>query len=198
MSAAPGPESLLDHRGNRRPTQHMPLDPWQARLGMAFHEAGHAVVAMTYDVHVISSEIIAWSPEPGSFSVTGSTRFHGENVDLWRLAEQCAAGEIAQVQYLRAYGLWTPERAAACAAEHDREYAIDTLAGFGYRLGRDHVPAGGKSWDMVKDLACRQVGRMWREIHTVAHAMTEHTKLTGEQIAAMTGLTNAPLPGGAA
>ena len=72
------------------------------------------------------------------------------------------------------------------------------LAQFGYRLGRDHVPAGGKSWGMVRGMARRKVAHLWREIRTVAHAMDENTVLTGDEIAELTGLTNAPLPGGVA
>ncbi|KOG20007.1 MULTISPECIES: hypothetical protein [Streptomyces] len=198
MATAPTSDLLLDHRGNTRPTFEMPLDYEQARLGLAFHEAGHAVLAMTYGVHVVSSEVVAWFPEPDRYTVSGLTTFDVDCVDAWHYAAQCAAGEIAQVQYLMAYGLWTPERALACAADHDRERAVDVLAQFGYLLGRDHVPAGGKSWGMVRGMARFKVGRLWREIRTVAHAMDENTKLTGDQIAAMTGLTNPPKPGGAA
>ncbi|MGW8599528.1 hypothetical protein ACWGLB_11395 [Streptomyces sp. NPDC055893] len=198
MATAPDPAVLLDHRGNVRPTQYMELNPDQARLGLAFHEAAHAVLAMAYGIHVFSSKVIDWEPEPGAYAVTGKTSFHGVNVDLWQFAEQCAAGEIAHEMYLMAYGLWTPERAAACTADHDREQAIDTLAGFGYLLGRDHTPAGGRSWTAIQSAASRQVGRMWPEIRTAAHAMSEHTQLTGGQIAAMTGLTNPPMPGSVA
>ncbi|MFJ6798858.1 hypothetical protein [Streptomyces sp. NPDC091268] len=192
MAAAPAPEVLADHRGNPRASFDMPLDYEAARLNMAFHEAGHAVLALAGGVHVVTSEIIAWPTGKDGWSVIGNTAFEADSVNPWRFAAQCAAGEIASVQYLMAYGLWTPERAYACTADHDREQAIDVLADFGYRLGRDHVPEGGKSWGMAR----RKVGYLWREIRTVAHAMTEHDKLTGDEIAAMTSLTNAPLRGG--
>lgn len=198
MTTAPAPEVLLDHRGNPRPTREVPFRYEEARLGSAFHEAGHAVVAMAYGSHVVSSEIIAWFPEPDRYTVTGYTAYELRYAAPWHFAATCAAGEIADVQYLMTCGLWTPERAVTCAADHDREQAIDVLADLGHRLGRDHVPAGGKSWGMVRGMARRRVGMLWREIRTVAHAMNEQTKLTGEQIAAMTGLTNPPMPGGAA
>ncbi|MFJ9826021.1 hypothetical protein ACIRSU_16850 [Streptomyces sp. NPDC101160] len=198
MTTAPDEKVLLDHRGSRRPTFDIPLDYEQARLGMAFHEAGHAVVAISYGVHVKTSEVIAWSTGSDGYALTGNTSFQSDDVSPWHFAAQCAAGEIAHVQYLMAYGLWTPERAAACAADHDRDQAIDVLIQFGYCLGRDHVPAGGKSWGQVRGMARRRVGLLWREIRAVAHAMNEQTKLTGEQIAAMTGLVNAPLPEGVA
>ncbi|MFB7427340.1 hypothetical protein ACFC0K_29060 [Streptomyces hydrogenans] len=195
---APNPEALLDHRGNPRAAVEMGLSYEQARLGSAFHEAGHAVVAMAYGVHVVSSEVIAWFPEPGEYAVTGLTAYEFRPSMPWQFAAQCAAGTLAQVQYLMVHGLWTPGRAACCAAVHDREQAIDLLAENGYRLDRDRVPAEGKSWGQVRGMARRRVGHLWREIRTVAHAMNENTKLTGEQIAAMTGLTNTPMAGGAA
>ncbi|WP_055620610.1 hypothetical protein [Streptomyces sp. JHA19] len=197
-ATAPAPEELADHTGAPRPRFNMPLDYEQARLGIAFHEAGHAVLSMAYGMHVITSEVIAWEPEPGKWAVTGNTAHQAQDTPPWRYAAQCAAGEIAQVQYLMAYGLWTPERAAACAAAHDRELAIDVLAQFGYRLGRCIVPEGGKSWGMVRGMARRNVGHLWREIRTVAHAMHEHTVLTGDEIADLTGLVNPRFEGGAA
>lgn len=198
MTTALAPETLVDHTGKPRPMLDMPLTYEQARLGMAFHEAGHAVVSMAYgSMHIITSEVIAWEPEPGKWALTGNTAYEAQDTPPWRYAAQCAAGELAHITYLMVYGLWTPERAAACAADHDRDLAIDVLADFGYRLGRDHVPAGGKSWGMVRGMARRKVSHLWREIRTVAHAMDENTVLTGAEIAAMTGLVNAPLAGGA-
>ncbi|MEW9511802.1 hypothetical protein [Streptomyces bacillaris] len=175
-----------------------PSLPYEAaRLGIAFHEAGHAVLAMAYGMRVITSEVMAWEPEPGGWALCGNTASEARSAPPWRFAAMAAAGEIAQVGYLMSYGLWTPERAFACTADHDREQAIDVLAGFGYRLGRDHVPVGGKSWGQVRGMARRRVGHLWREIRTVAHAMNEATVLSGDEIAAITGLAN-PAPAGGA
>ncbi|WP_254875593.1 hypothetical protein [Streptomyces sp. CAI 127] len=120
-----------------------------------------------------------------------------EAIHPWRFAAQAAAGEIAQVQYLMVHGLWTPQRAMACAAAHDRDQAVDVLASLGYRLGHGRVPAGGKSWAMVQGIR-RRIGYLWREIRTVAEAMDERTTLTGDDIAMLTGLNNPRLIGGAA
>ncbi|WP_241266872.1 hypothetical protein [Streptomyces scabichelini] len=195
---APTAEELADHTGKPRAALHMPLSYEQTRLGMAFHEAGHAVLSMTYGMHVITSEVIAWSTDDGGWAVTGATTWQAQDTPPWHFAAQCAAGSLAQVQYLMVYGLWTPERAAACAAEHDRELAIDVLAQAGSQLGRDHTPKGGKSWGMVRGMARRKVTHLWREIRTVALAMDEHDSLTGDEIATLTGLVNPPLRGGAA
>ncbi|WP_241267473.1 hypothetical protein [Streptomyces scabichelini] len=194
---APTAEELADHTGKPRPVFDMPLTYEQARLGLAFHEAGHAVLSMAYGMHVITTEVIAWEPEAGRWAVTGNTAWQAQDTNPWHLAAESAAGELAHVQYLMAYGLWTPERAAACASEHDRELAIDMLAQSGFRLGRDHTPEGGKSWGMVQGMARRKVGHLWREIRTVAHAMDARTVLTGDEIASLTGLVNLPLRGGA-
>ncbi|MEW2571777.1 hypothetical protein [Streptomyces sp. NPDC047070] len=196
-TTAPSPEVLADHTGKQRPFLHMPLSYEQARLGMAFHEAGHAVLSLVYGMRVFNSEVIAWEPPTGGWAVTGNTAWHSRDTDAWQFAAQCAAGELAHVQYLMVYGLWTPERAAACEADHDRELAVDTLARHGFRLGRHHVPEGGKSWGMVRGMARRKVTHLWREIRTVALAMNERDILTGDEIAALTGLVN-PTLGGAA
>jgi hypothetical protein len=196
-TTAPAPRALLDHRGDPKPLIESPLTYEQNRLGSAFHEAGHAVLSMAYGMHVVSSEVIAWFPEAGGFGLSGNTAVQCSGVSPWHFAAQCAAGEIAKVQYLLTYGLWTPQSATTCASDHDREQAIDVLAEFGHRIGRDRVPEGGKSWGMVRGMARRKVGHLWREIRTVALAMNEHTKLTGDDIAAMTGLRNPALDGGA-
>ncbi|MFD6759141.1 hypothetical protein [Streptomyces roseolus] len=198
MATAPAPELLTDHRGNPKPRKESTLTYEQARLGMAFHEAGHAVLAMSYGFHVMTSEVIAWTIENDGWGLTGNTALTLDSVNAWHYAAMCAAGMLANVRYLMIHGLWTPEQAAACAAEHDRAQAVDLLAEQDIQIGLDHVPAGGKSWAQVQGMAARKVDHLWREIRTVAHAMNENTKLTGEQIAAMTGLTNAPMPGGAA
>ncbi len=198
-AAAPALEELLDHRGRLRARTASGLTHEQAHLGMAFHEAGHAVLAMAYGMHVLNAEVIAWISAPGQSTVTGRTSFEArlEDIHPWRFAAQAAAGQVAQVHYLMAYGLWTPQRAVHCAADHDREQAIDVLAAYGRRLGRYHVPEGGKSWGMVRGMARRRVARLWREIRTVAHAMDERSLLTGDEIAALTGMTNTPVPGSA-
>ncbi|MFJ6012077.1 hypothetical protein [Streptomyces sp. NPDC092952] len=197
MTTAPAPELLLDHRGTPRRVNKTSLSYDDSRLGTAFHEAGHAVVAMSYGLHVVTSEIIAWSPEPGQWRTTGNTALEFRPSMPWQFATQSAASTLAEVRYLMVYGLWTPGVALGCAAEHDREQAIDVLAANGHRIGRDRVPAGGKSWGQVRGIALRKVDRLWPEIQIVAHAMNENTKLTGDQIAAMTGLTNFPLGGAA-
>ncbi|MFI8422207.1 hypothetical protein [Streptomyces sp. NPDC085479] len=197
MATVPAPELLADHLGNPKPRQDTTLTYEEARLGVAFHEAGHAVLAMTYGFPVVSSEVIAWDMGQGGWGLTGNTVIGSGEVHAWRYAAMCAAGELANVRYLLVHGLWTPDRAAEITAEHDRALAVDMLAAHGFSLGHDHVPAAGKSWGQVRGMAARKVDRLWREIRTVAHAMNESTKLTGEQIAAMTGLTNAPMAGGA-
>ncbi|MER5735090.1 hypothetical protein ABT117_05355 [Streptomyces sp. NPDC002262] len=198
-TTALNPETEVDHKGNPLPKIKAVLGYEETRLGKSFHEAGHAVLAMAYGFHVVSSEIDVQEPEPGRWDLGGVTMLALKNGDpLWGFAAQAAAGGLAEVRYLMTYGLWTPERAAVCAAVHDRQHAIDVLTVQGARLACDHVPPGGKSWAQVRGMAMRKVGHLWREIRTVAHAINENTKLTGEQIAAMTGLTHAPMAGGAA
>ncbi|MBT1184153.1 hypothetical protein HET69_09025 [Streptomyces sp. CJ_13] len=195
---APEHEELLDHKGNPRAVVDLALSYDQTRLSTAFHEAGHAVLSMACGMHIIKSEIIAWEPETGGWSVTGRTDHEARGVDPWEFAAQCAAGELASLHFLRVHGLWTPERAAACTADHDRELAIDVLGSFGYQLGRDHTPEGGKSWVAVQVMAATRMLRLWDEITAVANAMAVRDVVTGDEIAALTGLVNHPMSGGAA
>ncbi|MFD7918886.1 hypothetical protein ACFV3R_06650 [Streptomyces sp. NPDC059740] len=186
----PSPEYLADHTGRPRAVLRMPLAYEQARMGLAFHEAGHTVLLMSYGMHVLHSEVTAWT-EGDDWFVTGNTQWgvpDGAEVSPWHIAAQAAAGEIAHCHYLMTHGLWTPERAAACASDHDREQAVDLLASAGYRLGRDHVPDGGKSWGQAQGMARRKVVRLWPQISTVARAMTAQGRLTGAEIATLTGL----------
>ncbi|MGX1886250.1 hypothetical protein [Streptomyces sp. NPDC055287] len=194
---APDFEVLADHTGKPRPAVNTSLSYEQARLGTAFHEAAHAVLSLAYGMHISSSEVIAWRTGDDGWAVTGTTTHLAQGISPWRFAAQCAAGELAHVQYLLTHGLWTPDRALACAANHDRELAIDVLNQFGYQLGRDHTPEGGKSWGMVRGMARRKMYGLWFEISAVAHAMNERDVLTGDEIAALTGLVNPEIAGGA-
>ncbi|WP_018553997.1 hypothetical protein [Streptomyces sp. ATexAB-D23] len=198
VQTAPKPELLLDHRGAAKPNVDSGLDYGSARLGTVFHEAGHAVLAMAYGIHVVSSEVMSWSVGEDGWGLTGSTTLNVGNVGAWQYAAMCAAGSVAQVQYLLVAGLWTPEHALSCAAVHDREQAVDVLAAHGHRLGRTSVPAGGRSWGQVRGMARRRISFYWREIRLVAEAMNERTIVTGEEIAALTGLANPPRPEGGA
>ncbi|MFF1411158.1 hypothetical protein ACFVX6_15415 [Streptomyces sp. NPDC058289] len=195
-STAPQPEHLLDHKGEPLATVSMHSLPYeQVRLGLAFHEAGHAALSMAYGMQIIDTQVVAWQSADGTISVTGNTRHVAVDVSPWRYAAQCAAGELAHVRYLKQTGLWTPELEAGCEARHDRELAIDALAQFGYRLGRGHTPPGGKSWSHIRRVADRTVALLWPHITTVAHAMDRQALLTGDEIAQLTGLTNPDLGG---
>ncbi|MGQ4490371.1 hypothetical protein ACN6LM_000906 [Streptomyces sp. SAS_281] len=195
VQTAPKPELLLDHRGAPKPKNESDLDCASVQLKASFHEAGHAVLAMTYGIHVVTSEIMAWTDED-VWNITGSTELNVDRAGAWQYAAMCAAGAVAEVQYLLIAGLWTPDRALACAALHDRELAVDVLARCGARLGRTHVPGGGRSWAQVRGMARRRVAYHWREIRLVAEAINERTLVTGEEIAAITSLTNPPRPEG--
>jgi hypothetical protein len=191
-AVAPALEKLMDHRGAPRCPVDMPLTYEDMRLAMAFHEAGHAVLALAYGMRVLTSEVMACRQDDGRLHVTGltTTEVLLDSVHPWRFAAQCAAGSIAQVQYLLTRGLWTPRTAVACAAAHDREQAIDVLAEWGYRLGQEEAPAGGKSWAMVRGMARRKVAYLWPQIRIVAHAINDRTVVTGADIAALTGMPN--------
>ncbi|MFE2550541.1 hypothetical protein [Streptomyces sp. NPDC059355] len=193
----PEPEDLLDHTGQPRPTQGMDLAEGEIRSAMAFHEAGHAVLGIAYGMHAERVTLFTWQDPHQGTLVTGSTSWNASGIRPWRFAAQCAAGEAAQVHFLREQGLWTPKRAAALEAVHDRELAVDVLAQWGFLLGRDHTPAGGKSWAVVQAIAARSVALLWPGITAVAHALEAHDELIGDDAARLAGLANPPAAGGA-
>ncbi|MYT20015.1 hypothetical protein GTW69_06890 [Streptomyces sp. SID7760] len=193
----PEPEDLLDHTGQLRPTRSMDLPEGGVRFALAFLEAGHAVLGIAYGMHADRVTLFTWHDPLRGSMVTGGTTWNASGIHPWRFAAQCAAGEAAQVHFLRERGLWTPANAAASEAVHDRELAVDVLAEWGLRLGRDHTPAGGKSWATVQAVAARSVALLWPSITAVAHALEARDDLTGDEVARLAGLVNPPAAGSA-
>lgn len=188
---------LTDHTGAVRPASFNPQTLAEARLGMAVHEAAHAVLGLLYGLHVVSTEIIQWDRPDGGWALTGQTSFEGTNLCPWKLAAYMAAGEVAHRKHLGHLG-WSRKQADAVAtSDHDRDYAIDVLARHGFHLGRDHTPPGGRSWASVQGQALDAVTACWQQITTVARAVEADTKLHGDTVAALAGLPNAAPIGGA-
>ncbi|MEV5597588.1 hypothetical protein [Streptomyces sp. NPDC052496] len=198
MSAPPAEHAhvLIDHTGAPRPLFFTPQSLDDARLGMAVHEAGHAVLALLYGLRVETTEIIQWTGEDGDWFLTGQTAVNGRRICPWDLAAYMAAGEVAHLKHLAGLG-WTREQAEAIAtADHDREDAVATLARHGFRLGRDHAPHGGRSWASIQAQALDAVDAVWEQITTVARAIAADTKLHGDTVAALVGLPNPESIGG--
>lgn len=157
----------------------------EARLSVAHHEAGHAVVAMALGLHVVSSEIDVDGDgaRPG-WSVGGITYSVMMPHRPLAWGTQAAAGELAALTWHHGSGLTSAEHLDATRADHDFREAADTLLQYGFDLAA--------SWLEIRTTAQRTVEALWPEIMAVAAALDQAGRLTGDAIARITGwLVNA-------
>ncbi len=183
---------LIDHEGTPFVPLQVDFTLEDVRLGLAFHEAGHAVLCMAYGIHVITTGIVSWQIENGSWNTVGNTSWEAESVLCRDIAAQCAAGELAHLRHLRETGRLTAETAQSAEADHDREQAIAILATAGVTLSVDDAPVGGLSWREVSAVAGRQVDALWSQISALAVELT-YRELSGDEAAAVAGMTNPPV-----
>lgn len=149
----------------------------------AIHEAGHAVTVLTARAHLHSVEIVKGEATTEQGGVTYACHL----ADGHAYAIYSAAGERASDRWLREAGLWTPERAVAneVAAHSDRHQFLAI---------NPHVGFGDKEVDYrhIHDLADQALNTHWTAVTTVAGALHQHGHMTGDAIAALTGLPNTP------
>ncbi|MFC4472017.1 hypothetical protein ACFPH6_47355 [Streptomyces xiangluensis] len=107
--------------GTKKPLLTVALPYEAARRSACYHEAGHAVVTAAYGAHIKVTGVINLPTAEGQRSLTGRTEFDGPPIPFWRFAAQCAAGERAQVRYLKSAGLWSPDSQVLCANHDDFE-----------------------------------------------------------------------------
>lgn len=159
-----------------------------ARLSIAHHEAGHAVMAMASGLHVVSSEISV----DGDVTASGGWNVGGITYILmlphlpmaW--GKQAAAGELAGLKWHHQTGLTSAKHIEAASADHDFREATDTLSPYGFDL-----PA---AWPALRETARHAVDVLWAEITAVATALDQAGRLTGAEVAQVAGLINAPGP----
>ncbi|MFF5491539.1 hypothetical protein [Streptomyces virginiae] len=169
----------------------------QKRRGLAFHEASHALVGMSYGmslarVRLIETEVDV--PAPG-VTQTGATTWNPSWVDEFAFAVQCAAGPIAEQRHLAEASLLTADVAAQVSGEHDRDMAVATLARTGYDLViTGSAPQFGATWDQVTERAREDVSALWPEISMVAEALLTADDLTiaPAHVLRLTGRSNPP------
>jgi hypothetical protein len=149
----------------------------------AIHEAGHAVTVLTARAHLHSAEIVKGEATTEEGGVTYACHL----ADGHAYAIYSAAGERAADRWLHEAGLWTAERAVAneVAAHGDRTSFLAI---------NPHVGFGDKEVDYryVHDLADQALNTHWAAVTFVANALHQHRYLTGNAIAALTGLPNTP------
>ncbi|MFD0384657.1 hypothetical protein ACFQ2B_27760 [Streptomyces stramineus] len=102
-----------------------------------------------------------------------------------------AAGERAEVRWLRETGLWTPGRAWAAErhAWHDRRHVDEIMRschGRELTFHGDHGDWGDYAW--VMDRTDEALGRVWGQVMALAHFVAARRQVTGEEAARLTGL----------
>ncbi|MFI9028839.1 hypothetical protein [Streptomyces sp. NPDC053560] len=183
---------FVDHEGKPRPWLRDRSTPEEARWALAFHEAGHAVTALAYGMHLVSTGLITVTTQDGDWATTGRTRVVTNAVSAQHFAIHMAAGERADLHHRSRTGPVTSETVELALSEHDREDAIAFLTARGFLLGRDHTPPGGMSWKSVQYAADFAVTGLWDPIEAVADGIHARNSLTGDEAAALAGMPNPP------
>lgn len=187
---------LIDHNtGQRKTIAHTPLPRAEGRWVVCFHEAAHAVVGLAYTMQLDHTGVVEWTDDQVRYHHTGRTRWVALDVPVVRFAVVCAAGECASLRYLRGSGDWSPEAAAAAVtgADGDRHHVITATAHTRHPIGRDHTPPGGSSWAQIAAIADTVIGHLWHPITAVATALHTQFQLSGDQVAALTYLSQSAL-----
>lgn len=170
----------------------------EAIAGIAHHEAGHAVVGMTFGMSLAHTRVHTVDVD-GCMGWTGSTRWNISWVNCFNLAIELAAGEAAEKQHLTGIGINPVVAARMAASPHDRDMAVEALAKSNYTLALEGPgpadPNAGTTWGKVTAAAAETVDRLWQQIATVSEALlaTPRRELTGAEVAALTGIPN-PTP----
>jgi hypothetical protein len=181
------------------PVRHMPHHVAETAdqiiANIAYHEAGHAIIGMTYGMS-LAQLCVRTVDVDGYMGWTGTTRWNTCYVPHFQLAVELASGEAASKRWMTSTGM--PEHTAArhAASPHDRDMAITALAESNYTVTTDGTePANGTSWARAMDAADQAVADAWQQITATAKALiaTPHHVLTGTEVAALTGITN-PTP----
>ncbi len=182
----------LDNRGQRRKTASWDaLTEHEIRLGSAFHEAGHAVLALRYGAELIEVTSGPVPPPSGvGFAYTGCTSWRATDVTWRQVAVIGAAGSRAHAFYLKDVRLWRPEYADLVDAPHDRQDAIDHAGTCGAFLTvHGPVPDGvaGARWCDIETTADVELRAVWSQVCTLAAELSTRERLTGPEVTDLIG-----------
>lgn len=186
------------------PDTRAPMPDMRSRdqiiAAIAYHEAGHAIIGMTYGMSLSRLRVHTVDVD-GHMGWTGTTTWNICYVQHFRLAVELAAGEAASKRWMTSTG--TPAHTAArlAASPHDRDMAISALARSNYTVTPDGTeptdPENGTSWARAMAAADQAVEEAWQQITATAEALVSvpRRELTGAEVAVLTGITNAaPAP----
>jgi hypothetical protein len=161
----------------------------------AYHEAGHAIIGMTYGMSLARLRVHTIDID-GDMGWTGTTTWNNSFVSCFNLAVELAAGEAAAQLYLIRSGSSAYAAQQIAASPHDRDMAITVAARSSYTItidGPDPVnQATGTTWAQVTAIADQAVTEAWAQITATANALltAPRRELTGQQVAGLTGITN--------
>ncbi|WP_228183955.1 hypothetical protein [Streptomyces anulatus] len=156
----------------------------QSRTGTAVHELGHALVWLAGGLHVTG---LAVGTEPGGRAQC-TLRTHTPEHRAARVIG-IVAGERAVDRWLRETGLWTPSLAAMAELEaaHDRALVLDATR------PRPAFGDGGPDYSDLHHLADQALDTIWDRLLTALPVLVRDGEMTGDRLAARTGLTNPSL-----
>ncbi|SEM79093.1 hypothetical protein [Streptacidiphilus jiangxiensis] len=171
-----------------------------ARAASAHHEAGHAVLALALGVHIPAVSI---GTEAGLSACGHQRGFGGANegvrdqlvhARLGSALVVLAAGVRAELMWLRENGVDLPATrawAVEVGGLGDQVIADWLLSLYGHRLehGTGHDLYDYWQHEAVADAA---LAAAWGKVGVVAAALLERDRITGDEAAALIGLTNPP------
>ncbi|MDX3279072.1 hypothetical protein [Streptomyces scabiei] len=168
----------------------------QIIASIAYHEAGHAIIGMTFGMSLARLRVHTIDVD-GYMGWTGTTTWNNCYVPHFQLAVELAAGEAAEKRWMTRTGTPTHIAARLAASPHDRDMAISALARSNYTVTFDGTepadPATGTSWARAMAAADHAVEEAWQQITATAEALiaVPRRELTGAEVATLTGTTNA-------
>lgn len=163
--------------------------PEEQMTNTAVHESAHAVVYMAAGYQI--GEIVLHEPRDHSYGGRAHVNYLAASGPWLDWAVTCAAGERAEVRWMRETGRWSSERAwvAERLAWRDRSQIGEV-----YRSGHnreltfngDHDDWGDYAW--VMDRTDEALDLVWDQVLALAHQVTVRRHLTGEEAARITGI----------
>ncbi|MFF7764232.1 hypothetical protein [Streptomyces griseorubiginosus] len=186
-----------------RHTRVPPPDRWQdtdsvaaytedeQALNTGVHEAAHAVVYMAAGYQV--EHIVLFAPDDLTRLGRAAVRYAPASGPWLDWAVTCAAGERAELRWMRETGRWSPERAwvAERLAWRDRSQvgaAYLDCHGRELTFHGDHDDWGDYAW--VMDRTDEALDRVWDQVLALGCHLARHRRVTGGEAARIAGLAH--------
>ncbi|MFD8597640.1 hypothetical protein ACFV1L_21820 [Kitasatospora sp. NPDC059646] len=161
----------------------MDLTQEQELTATAAHELGHALLWLAGGLHVARASTVSDGRRNGHAEalptgVAGEARLRAIGL---------VGGERAEDRWLREAGLWNPDRAALVeiAAHEDRAWLLQ------HTTPRPAFGTGGPDYTALHEMADEALDPVWPLLMTALPILVRQGVMSGEELAACTGL---PLP----